>query len=201
MVRDVDADVLVFQEVNDRWCEALLEIAGGYPYTVSRPPAQRIGIEVFSRFPIVHNEYVSVAGRVTLHMRLDVNGTPVSLLCTHPPHPLTPSGFRLRNDQLADATRAASERTTPLVLMGDLNTTMWSPWFRRLVADTGLENARHGWGILPSWPAMLPAFMRIPIDHCLVSDELKVAGCRLGPKIGSDHLPVIVDLVVPAFEQ
>ena len=87
------------------------------------------------------------------------------------------------------------------ILIGDLNTTMWSPWFGRLCAKSGLSSVRRGFGVLPSWPAPLPAFLRIPIDHCLVSDDLVVTGCRLGSPAGSDHLPLIVDLAVAAAQR
>jgi endonuclease/exonuclease/phosphatase (EEP) superfamily protein YafD len=73
---------------------------------------------------------------------------------------------------------------------------MWSPWYRRLRAETRLTNARRGFGVMASWPAYLPPVMRLPIDHCLVSDELIVTDCRLGPAFGSDHLPLIVDIAV-----
>jgi len=61
-----------------------------------------------------------------------------------------------------------------------------------------LPDSRAGRGIQPSWPASLPAALRIPIDHCLVSPGIAVVGRQLGPQVGSHHLPVIVDLAVPA---
>jgi endonuclease/exonuclease/phosphatase (EEP) superfamily protein YafD len=36
--------------------------------------------------------------------------------------------------------------------------------------------------------------MRVPIDHLLHSDTLSVVDRRLGPAMGSDHFPLIVDL-------
>jgi len=77
--------------------------------------------------------------------------------------------------------------------MGDLNTAMWGHHYKKLVADTGLKNARDGFGIIPTWPGQLP-FALIPIDHCLVSDNFVVLDIRSGPAIGSDHLPLIVTL-------
>nr|WP_094673053.1 hypothetical protein [Hydrocoleum sp. CS-953] len=69
-------------------------------------------------------------------------------------------------------------------MAGDLNTTMWSPYYQKLEQKTGLRNSRLGFGILPSWPAkgfshsivfyILSRFFQIPIDHCLISSEIKV---------------------------
>jgi endonuclease/exonuclease/phosphatase (EEP) superfamily protein YafD len=84
------------------------------------------------------------------------------------------------------------------MLMGDLNTTMWSPYFHELETQAGLRNARDGFGILPTWPqkGQWPMF-RIPLDHCLVSPEIRVEAFRVGSNIGSDHLPIIVDVTIP----
>ncbi len=125
-----------------------------------------------------------------------MGGKPVSIVTTHPLHPLTRRSFALRNDQLGAVGDLAGDRTQPVMLIGDLNVTMWSPWYRLLVAETQLTNARRGFGVMASWPTFLPPIMRLPIDHCLVSDELIVTDCRLGPAFGSDHLPLIVDVAV-----
>ena len=47
-----------------------------------------------------------------------------------------------------------------------------------------------------SFPAGM-AVMRIPIDHLLASCSIGVRDRRIGRDVGSDHLPVVVDLVVP----
>jgi endonuclease/exonuclease/phosphatase (EEP) superfamily protein YafD len=130
-------------------------------------------------------------------VRLSANGAPVSIVATHPMHPLSPANFAARNEQLEAVAAFAGDLDGPVVLIGDLNVTMWSPWYRHLRTQGRLTNARRGFGVLASWPTFLPPIMRLPIDHCLVSDDLVVADCRLGPDFGSDHLPLIVDVAVP----
>jgi len=37
-------------------------------------------------------------------------------------------------------------------------------------------------------------FLMLPLDHCLVSDDIRVADARTGESIGSDHLSLIVEI-------
>lgn len=49
-----------------------------------------------------------------------------------------------------------------------------------------------------SWNARAPVqLLRLPIDHLLASCTIGVADRRIGSAVGSDHLPVLLDLVVP----
>ena len=168
----------------------------------SGPGEDNFGIAVFSRLPLaeagVHT--LGEAGLPSLSMRVDVGGVELTLLATHPTPPIPARRFHLRNDQLARLGELIDSSSRPLVLVGDLNMTMWSPWYRRLTGTRRLFNSRRGFGVQGSWPACLPEFLRLPIDHCLLSDGLSVAGCSLGPDIGSDHLPLLVDLLVYGSE-
>jgi endonuclease/exonuclease/phosphatase (EEP) superfamily protein YafD len=84
------------------------------------------------------------------------------------------------------------------MVLGDLNTTSWSPYFRDLVADSGLLDSRRGFGVEPSWPSFGLPLLRIPIDHGLVSPAVSVLDRRIGPAAGSDHLPLVIDFALPA---
>jgi len=37
----------------------------------------------------------------------------------------------------------------------------------------------------------------IPIDHCLHSREVRIVRKQIGPDVGSDHYPVVVDFFLP----
>jgi endonuclease/exonuclease/phosphatase (EEP) superfamily protein YafD len=81
----------------------------------------------------------------------------------------------------------------PKILVGDLNSTVWSPYFAETIGRTGMVDAREGFGLLPTWPTWLPV-MKIPIDQCFVSPDVEIVNLKAGPHIGSDHLPLIIDL-------
>jgi vancomycin resistance protein VanJ len=52
-----------------------------------------------------------------------------------------------------------------------------------------------GWGYGYTRPARYPWFR---IDHILSSPEWVFTSCRVGPDVGSDHLPLIAEAVLPA---
>jgi endonuclease/exonuclease/phosphatase (EEP) superfamily protein YafD len=61
-----------------------------------------------------------------------------------------------------------------------------------------LKDSEQGFGPQPSWSTeMLIPF--VPIDHFLVSNDIEVLNRVLGPNLGSDHLPVYVDLLVKSL--
>jgi len=94
----------------------------------------------------------------------------------------------------AEAVRAWIGRTTlpgPSIVAGDFNTPEESQIFAN--AWAGLANAFSyaGWGFGYTKRTRL---IGARIDHVLMTDELRAATCRIGPDIGSDHLPLIADL-------
>ncbi len=88
----------------------------------------------------------------------------------------------------------------PLIVAGDLNAPVQSRVCRTLLR-CGLRDAysEAGWGYGYTYgqsTALRRPYVRI--DHILISPEWSVAGCRVGGSRGSDHSPVIADLVLPA---
>jgi endonuclease/exonuclease/phosphatase family metal-dependent hydrolase len=50
-----------------------------------------------------------------------------------------------------------------------------------------------------TWPSSLPPILRVAIDDVLVSDGIRVASWRtLERETGSDHVPVIAELLIPS---
>jgi endonuclease/exonuclease/phosphatase (EEP) superfamily protein YafD len=84
----------------------------------------------------------------------------------------------------------------PAIIVGDLNVPMWSKYYQNAFDNSGLRNTRQGFGVMPTYEPQ-NFFQAIPIDHCLVSEEIQVVNMRVGPSLGSDHVPIIVDLLIP----
>jgi endonuclease/exonuclease/phosphatase (EEP) superfamily protein YafD len=188
-------DVLVIEEVNDRWLRDLRPLTGLFPHTVTVPRDDNFGIALFSRRPLAHQEVLDLGevGVPTLRVRLALDGTRLTVLATHPVPPGSPRHYRWRNEQLQAVARMAAEQDGAVVVIGDLNTTPWSAHFRRMLRRGKLRDTGRGWGFVGTWPAWLWP-LRIPLDHCLISGQLEVTHRRVGAAVGSDHLPLVVDL-------
>ena len=85
----------------------------------------------------------------------------------------------------------------PAIVSGDFNATPWAPAMLALRRETGLAPIATGFAAPPTWPALLPRFMRAPIDQVLVSPDLRIRSASTGPRCGSDHLPLVVEIDVP----
>ncbi|MBV9925621.1 MAG: endonuclease/exonuclease/phosphatase family protein [Acidobacteria bacterium] len=189
-------DILLLQEFTGAWEENLRGLEAQYPYSKLAPRQGGSGMALFSRHPLEAAEVLALdnTSHLALFAKVNVGGVTLSVLALHPPTPMRPDKFENRNRQFERAASIMRETQGPKLLVGDLNTTMWSPYFRDLVRDSGLDNARQGFALIPSWPVPLPAPLQIPIDHCLVSGDLSVEAIRTGGRTGSDHRPLIVDL-------
>lgn len=193
-----DADVILLMEVNERWMSDLSPLRVSHPHVVAEARDDNFGIALFSRIPLTNHSIVELgeAGAPSITTDILVGPTHISLLGTHPLPPGTSEYARLRNDQLREIATHVRAQIGPAVVLGDLNATPWSPYFADLLRDSGLKNTSQGRGLHGSWPAWLPVG-RIPLDHCLVSPSIGVISKRLGPRIGADHLPIVVELWIP----
>jgi endonuclease/exonuclease/phosphatase (EEP) superfamily protein YafD len=176
---------------------ALDPLRQNYPYSYAEAREGNFGIALFSRVPFTSIGHIDSRplGYPTIIATMDVDGAVLHLVGTHPMIPLGEQYYSDRNEQLAGIAELFDERDDSQILIGDLNTSMWGIHYRSLEEETGLRNARTGFGIVPTWPTFMP-FAMIPIDHVLISDDVSVVEMRSGPRIGSDHLPLIVTIAL-----
>lgn len=195
LVANESPDVVFLQEVTPAWMEAVSDLTRDFAFHYAEPRGDNFGIAMFSRIPLDWVAHVDgpPLGYPTIIAGALVDGRPLTLISTHPTIPLGRDGFAARNEQLGHIADLVATSQRPLVLIGDLNATMWSHSYRTFVSRTGLHDARRGFGVVPTWPTFMP-FAMIPIDHVLVSGDVGIVGIETGPSIGSDHLPLVVTL-------
>jgi endonuclease/exonuclease/phosphatase (EEP) superfamily protein YafD len=193
-------DIFVAQEVTEQWDQNLRRLRDQLPFVESRPAAGGSGISLYSRHPFTLMPIRIIEGdtRPGILARFDHTATGYVLLTAHPRTPIGSHCFAARNELLLQAADCLNEFAIPKIFVGDLNTTPWSPHYHRFVRSAKLVNVRKGFGLLPSWPTGLwSRLLMIPIDHCLVSNEIAVIRAGTGDHIGSDHLPLVVELIIP----
>ena len=89
-------------------------------------------------------------------------------------------------------------RKDSMILAGDFNSTPWSFSRQREDALFGMERRTKA---LFSWPAgevsgrrISVPFPFLPIDHVYAGKDWRTVSVKRGPRLGSDHYPVIVTL-------
>ena len=199
LIEKESPDIIVLQEVDNHWVQALKILTGQFSFHDFQPRRDNFGVAVLSRIPLQNIEIKSftegvIVPSIVADVRLE-NST-FKLIATHPVPPATPKYFAWRNEQLKNIAQFVNDQDIPYVIVGDLNLTMWSWYHDEILSQTGLKNARKGFGIKPTWPTILPPLF-IPLDHCLCESDMVVVDFRTARRIGSDHLPFIVDLLIP----
>jgi endonuclease/exonuclease/phosphatase (EEP) superfamily protein YafD len=194
LVADSDPDIIVLTEVTADWREGLRDLMATYPYThfVDHP----LGTMLYSRYPILMAAYVVDEVRPSLTATLDLGDYHLNVVGVHAMAPMSPNQADQRNQTLDNLVQYVETHTTPLILLGDFNITPWSPIMQRFLRETRLRDGRMGYGLVPTWPSH--QWLKIPIDYALVSDDISVHHFERGPRIGSDHYPILIDFWIQA---
>ena len=206
-------DIAIFTELSGNQLRAVEMAKPDYPFRTPFPRSSAFDVMLLSRwtprswsveFPHGYG-YAFVTARFCEDpARPDDRCT--TIVAQHAVRPRLPLGFLgyppLQRDQLLQegARRAAVHVANGdrVVLIGDLNVTPWSASFRDVLATSGLADsatmpAEKPHVPLPTWFSIVPG-IGLPIDHALVGPGLRIVERRLGPDIGSDHRPLILDL-------
>lgn len=197
-IESVDPDIVLLHEASRPW-EVAMDSAE-LDYQIVRPRSEDI---IFGTLVLVRGDDVQAVSHgfeagapraVEVTFVPEGWTTPISVLGTHPLAPTDPERASLRDAQLGFAGQWAADRSGPHLVAGDFNATPWSWPFRRLLDLGDMRNSQTGFGLQPSFSSRSNLLLRVPIDHVVHSEDLEVTDRRLGPSLGSDHFPVLVDL-------
>lgn len=127
---------------------------------------------------------------------LDAPGGPVTVVAAHYTRPNDPALIQAQSARLAGVVRELPRER--MIVSGDFNLTPWSALLRRQDRAFGLQRVTRA---MPTWPGGAVSGLRLwtpfplmPIDHVYVGPGWQIVDVERGPKMGSDHYPVVVRL-------
>jgi endonuclease/exonuclease/phosphatase (EEP) superfamily protein YafD len=213
LIASESPDLIALVEVNHRWQSQLAPVlARDYPHSTFHSREDNFGLAVFTRDAFANIRLVAFADPEipSLDLALRHGDRDFRFVVTHTLPPGDTAGSELRARHLAALGRWFADATTPALApsgaastrgesplvfaVGDFNATPWCPSLRRLIAAARLHLAARGHAaVAATWPVAVP-FLRIPLDHALLSESLVCTAYRVGPDIGSDHFPIILEI-------
>lgn len=190
-------DVFGLVEVNAEWISGVASLNSRYPYRFEAPHQRYWGLALYSKLPISDAQLLELATGVppVIVATLHTERGDVEFMLAHPRPPMSEMDTDLRDRQMEGMAQYIAESRLPVILAGDLNTAMWSPVYKDFVELSGLHNARAGSGVDGTWPPS-PIF-GVPIDHIMSSESIALRNFRVLPRIGSDHLPIAAEIILP----
>lgn len=196
LLDDVRPDVVGLVEVDARWLAELAPALTAYPQRIEQPRNDNFGVALYAKQPLTGAGEELGSLLPTIVATLDMHGTRVDIVLTHPIPPVGGAALASQVSQLSSVAKRVHTLGSSTIVMGDLNATPWSRPFRDFASASGLCDSRAGFGLQASFPAAA-AVLRVPIDHVFVSCSIGVRSREIGRDVGSDHLPVIIELVIP----
>ncbi len=195
-IKETDADMVVLLELSPVWEEKLQEICKLYKYQLMNARHDNFGIALLSKIEMdAKLTYFGEESKPSIACDFTRDGERFTLIATHPIPPLSAASFENRNHQLEAIAHHRDKFSENFIIIGDFNTSSYSVVFRDFARSARLKDSRRGFGILPSWPTyFIP--MQTTLDHCLVSENIIVSRRATGKDIGSDHLPIEVEIAL-----
>ena len=187
------ADIVVLSEIAPAWGRSLEVLEDLYPYCVGCDDELWCGLVILSRHPLREGRagILDQGPTPVVDVQVRIGEAELRVVGTHLMRGLSRRGLEVKQAQAAFLPSLLAGDGGPTILVGDLNSATWSLLVRELERGAGLNAAG---GLTGTWPAFAPVPLRVPIDHVLAGRGVEVLERRLGPALGSDHLPVVITL-------
>ena len=205
-IADSDADVVLLQETNEEWEQALRSrFVGRYPYQlfVTRPAAGGMGVMSRSSFALRETIPSPVDWFPALRLLVDTPLGPVQVLSVHLHPPVSQSGSWISGYFTTGGVRlkemnafVASLEALPTLVVGDFNEEADGQAVDSLL-QRGARDAVSGYlDDTPTWHWPVgPITLRMQLDHVLYQGGLRPTEVRVREAGNSDHFPVLVTFV------
>lgn len=200
-------DVIVLTEIPSDIDLRTAPLEAAYPHKLMTHRESYHEIGILSRWPIAALETNRSAGIHTPVVAADLcpaggeRGACLRLVALHGMAPIG-GGAEVQARQFDIAGRMAGSHLGSVAVLGDFNAAPWSPIFNGLKRRANLADATRARGLAPTWQperlsASIAPLFALAIDNALVSRDVAVRASRVGPDLGSDHRPIVLDLQLP----
>ena len=192
MILSENPDVVQFQEFSPQMLVEIKSLKSIFPYSTDlNKPMDRLDSVILSKHPLTSSRTeVNKAVLTTLNL----NETEITLVGIHLLPGRTQEHFNLALGQADYLKTLINDINENIILIGDLNMTSTSRRFSKFLKDTNLYTATSYTKLTSTWPAFLPNFLGIQLEHVLFSNNFKLINKKTANNFGSDHRPLIVAL-------
>lgn len=195
LVNEIDPDVFLITEVDQKWLDSISVLTKKYIYTVLNPLENTYGIALYSKLKLEKSEvkYMIEKDIPSIHSNVQLNGQSIQLLGLHPRPPAPWTHPEHKDLELIMVAGLSNINSKPTIVTGDLNDVGWSKITRTFKEISGLLDPRIGRGFFNTYNALIPIF-QFPVDHFFVSKHFKLIKIKKLKAIGSDHYPVLLEV-------
>jgi endonuclease/exonuclease/phosphatase (EEP) superfamily protein YafD len=189
------ADVLVLAEVWRRFEKVLPELRALYPYAVDCRTVHQCDLLILSKFPLTDERARALAPggpNAVAAVAIAMPEGELRLIATHPARPWPFARPRVQRREAIGLGNGFAGLPSPRILVGDLNAVTWGHVVRD-IERRGQARAMPSWG---TWHSRLLPIFSLPIDQAIIGPGISCAVKTVGPRIGSDHRPIIVDFAL-----
>jgi endonuclease/exonuclease/phosphatase (EEP) superfamily protein YafD len=199
IVSRANPDLVLAVETDEWWCARLREgLAARYPHMLLYPLSNGYGMALFPRLELaersirflVDDAVPSIKARIRLR-----SAALIDLYGMHPQPPAPQQDSTQRDAELVLVGTEIARNKRPAIVLGDLNDVAWSPTTSQFKQVGGLVDPRRGRGFFNTYPARFPG-LRYPLDYVFHTPHFAVCEMRVLPSFQSDHLPLVVALVL-----
>lgn len=192
-------DILIMQEVNDIWVKELNKIKKDYPFSIKYPlNLGNFGIALYSKYPIINfsiEDWTDYKIPV-INVKIQKDDNIFIIYAIHTLPPLRKDYFIKRNEMFEKINYIAKKENKNLIIAGDLNSTAFSPVYKKYIKSMPLKDAQTEAGNIHygSWNTFHPACLRVTVEHILTSKDIRIKSYKNGNNVGSDHFPIFTEL-------
>lgn len=205
MLVEHEPDIFLALEADKWWADQLAFLKDRMPHTLQCPLDNLYGMLLFSRWPLEDGkiQFLVEDDKPSMHAAVRLpDGRIFRLVCLHPapPSPTENEKSTERDAELILIARNVAKETRPALVVGDLNDVAWSRTTRLFRKISCTLDPRVGRGLYNTFHARY-VFLRWPVDHLFHTKHFTLARLQRLGAFGSDHYPVLAELVLANGEQ